>query len=144
MLKEIQQKITHRDQLGVKSLSANSYTGMPSRLFPILYQSNALVGEAGEAANIVKKMVRDSMLTFDEKRQNDLDAREKGYESMDHKRKSDLGKELGDIVMYCGLLAQAAGIQLDQAVVAKFNEVSEKMKLNIFINEEGTAQGSGE
>ena len=37
-----------------------------------------------------------------------------------------LGQELADVVIYCDLMAQAAGLDLSTCVQAKFNEVSER------------------
>lgn len=69
--------------------------------------TNALCGEAGEAANFAKKLLRGDL---------DLDeAREK------------IGKELADVVIYADLTAKRLGLDLGQCVVSKFNEVSERI-----------------
>lgn len=73
--------------------------------------SNALAGEAGEACNLTKKMARDGR-------------------SIEKERK-ELGKEIADVVCYCCLLATAAGIDLEKAVIQKFNEVSDRKKSKI-------------
>lgn len=73
--------------------------------------SNALCGEVGEYANIIKKIRR-------------IDTR---ISNMDR----DLliqraGKELADVVIYSALNAQEIGIDLIAAISDKFNEVSIK------------------
>jgi NTP pyrophosphatase (non-canonical NTP hydrolase) len=68
---------------------------------------NAMAVETGEACNIIKKMSRDSV---------DL--------------KEELGKELADIVAYVALLANAANIDLEKAMIDKFDEVSIKLGSN--------------
>lgn len=73
----------------------------------------ALVGEVGEAANIVKKLNRD---------RDGLVGNKETAEEL----KEELAKELADILIYLDLLARAADVQLAEAVVKKFNSVSEK------------------
>lgn len=64
----------------------------------------AMAGECGEACNLIKKRRRGEPIhTF------------------------DIGKELADAVIYAELLASHLGIDLGEAVRAKFNEVSERI-----------------
>ena len=76
--------------------------------------SNAMCGEAGEAANVVKKLRRI----------------ETGKVGTRHVTESgllvDLASELADIVIYADLVAAKYGIPLSTAIVRKFNEVSER------------------
>lgn len=65
---------------------------------------NAVTGELGEAANLIKKIHRGD-LTLEEGREA-------------------LGKELADIVTYLDILAMRAGVDLGEATIDKFNEVS--------------------
>lgn len=67
----------------------------------------ALAGEVGEACNVIKKVRR-------------------GDRTMDDAR-PDIANELADAVIYLDLLAARAGIDLGNAVAAKFNEVSERV-----------------
>ena len=73
--------------------------------------SNAMAGEAGEACNVTKKILR-------------------GDHPFKHYKK-DLAKEIADVVVYADLLAAAAGINLEKAVIQKFNEVSDRRKCKI-------------
>lgn len=75
--------------------------------WPLSQWSNAVLGELGEAANIIKKIERGDF-TLEE-------AREK------------LGKEFADVVTYLDLLASNAGVDLGWATANKFNEVSERV-----------------
>lgn len=61
----------------------------------------ALSGEVGEACNLLKKELRDGKLD-----------------------KTELAKELADAVVYIDMLAAKYDIDLAEAVVSKFNEVS--------------------
>src|SRR5438105_12151456 len=74
---------------------------------------NALAGEVGEAANVVKKLnrVRDG-----------IPGNKETKEELDYA----LGDELADIAIYLDLLAQAAGYKLEKLVEAKFQRTSAK------------------
>jgi MazG nucleotide pyrophosphohydrolase domain. len=73
----------------------------------------AMAGEAGEACNVVKKLNRErDSLVGNRETATDL--------------RAALAKELADTVIYLDLLAAAAGIDLGEAVTAKFDEVSVK------------------
>jgi NTP pyrophosphatase (non-canonical NTP hydrolase) len=65
---------------------------------------NAVTGELGETANLIKKVERGD-LTLDEAR-------------------ADLAKELADVQTYLDILAFRCGVDLGRATVEKFNEVS--------------------
>lgn len=69
--------------------------------------SNAVMGELGEAANLLKKIQRgDTTL---------------------HEARADLGDEFADVVIYLDLLAFRAGIDLGTAVQSKWNRTSVKV-----------------
>ena len=73
----------------------------------------AMAGEAGEVCDVIKKLnrIRDGINTQHHNREELI---------------SDLGKELADTLLYLDLLADAAGIDLEQVIIEKFNIVSEK------------------
>lgn len=73
--------------------------------------SNAVLGELGEAANLIKKI-------------------ERGDFSLEEARE-ELGKEFADVLTYLDILAFRAGVDLSRATVAKFNEVSERVEAPI-------------
>jgi NTP pyrophosphatase (non-canonical NTP hydrolase) len=74
--------------------------------------SNAMCGEAGEAANVVKKIRRIETGTGTATAVDMLDL------------KAALSDELADTVIYADLVAANAGVNLSQAIVDKFNAVS--------------------
>lgn len=76
--------------------------------------SNALCGEAGELANVVKKV-----------RRQQTGAVNAGDPSMEQLVKM-VGDELADVVIYADLVAHHFGLDLSAAVTSKFNRVSEK------------------
>lgn len=76
--------------------------------------SNAMCGEAGEAANVVKKLRRHEC-----ELRGDLDPDYLDLVEM-------LGNEIADVLLYAILLAEKYGIDLPAAIVRKFNIVSER------------------
>lgn len=77
--------------------------------------SNAMNGEAGEAANVVKKLRRHETGAY-------LGVMDKDYGSLT----LDLAHEIADTILYAFLLADHYGINVAAAVVDKFNLVSER------------------
>ncbi len=72
---------------------------------------NAVTGELGESANLIKKIERGDM-------------------SLEDARES-LAKELADVQTYLDILAFRAGVDLGRATVMKFNEVSDRVGCNV-------------
>lgn len=82
--------------------------------------SNALAGEVGEACNVVKKLRRPELGTVG----NDHDPAH---------YTTQLGSEIGDVLIYLDLLANAAGLSLAECVMASFNGKSEKLGMPVRI-----------
>lgn len=80
----------------------------------------ALVGEVGEAANVVKKLnrVRDGV---------------PGNKVGEAELRAQLRKELGDVFVYLDLLAQSLGFSIAEAAVEVFNAKSEQIGYQVFI-----------
>lgn len=78
----------------------------------LLFRSNELCGEVGEAANFVKKLAR-TMLDM------------KGGADYDI-AKNAIAKELADVIICTDRVAEFLDIDLEQAVIQKFNETSDK------------------
>jgi len=86
--------------------------------------AGALCGEAGELANICKKMVRQGKRMGDQKSEEYIPA---------------AAEELADVVIYADLLAARLGISLSEAVSKKFNKVSQKLGVNVVLMETDSA-----
>jgi len=86
--------------------------------YKILYPALGLAGEAGEVAELIKKMIRDDNGELTEIR------REK------------LRKELGDVLWYVAVLSAKAGFSLDEIAVGNIDKLNAR-------KEQGTLQGSG-
>ena len=76
--------------------------------------SNAMCGEAGELANVVKKL-----------RRHETGCRNDGDPSVEELKKK-AAAELADVVIYADLVANHLGLDLGAAIKAKFNKTSEK------------------
>lgn len=76
----------------------------------------AFMGEAGEVCNVIKKMnrLRDGLVG------------NQGTDADIAELKRKLGHEIADTVIYLDLLAQREGIVLEEAIIEKFNIVSER------------------
>lgn len=76
---------------------------------PLPELGNALAGEVGEACNIIKKINR------------------RDFNIGDLNIKLDLGKELSDIIFYVLMLSKRSQIDIESALVQKFNEISTRI-----------------
>ena|SRR3990167_1872925 len=81
----------------------------------------ALVGEVGEAANLIKKVHRGDF-QIDDPLPNDLQKRTV---------RQAIADELADVACYLDLLAQRCGVDLGTAVIRKFNIVSDRVSCPI-------------
>jgi len=85
----------------------------------LYYTALGLVGEAGEIANKIKKIMRDNNGNLEEL------------------AKADIFDELGDVLWYCASLADELGVNLED--VAKVNLIKLEDRMN-----RGKIQGSGD
>lgn len=90
----------------------------------------AMAGEAGEACNFAKKLLR----------------LERAAGTLSYYRKrieliNNIGKELADVVIYASLFAERVGLNLGNEVIKKFNEVSRRVDSKIFIGSEENDNG---
>lgn len=84
---------------------------------------NALVGELGELANMLKKVKRGDT-PFEEMRE-------------------DIEKEFADVMIYLDILAYQFRIDLGAATRRKFNEVSTRVNAGVYIEQEDEDDGDG-
>lgn len=78
----------------------------------LAFRGVELAGEVGEALNVIKKIERER----------------RGWRGS-RASLDDLADELADVVICADLAAMAAGIDLEAAIVRKFNATSEKVGL---------------
>lgn len=91
--------------------------------------ANAMAGEVGEAVEAVLYLVVASGKTSNNIKK--LRRHEEGLNSNRDPSTDDLfdniAKELADVIIYADLLASKLGLDLEDAIKLKFNEVSEQM-----------------
>lgn len=83
------------------------------RLPDLSFRAMELAGEAGEACNVAKKIVRERY----------------GWRGS-RATKEQLAQELADVIICCSLVAGTEGIDLMEAVPAKFNQTSDERGLS--------------
>ncbi len=84
-----------------------------------IYPTLGLVGEAGEIAEKIKKILRDN------------------GGSVDEKDKVELVKELGDLLWYLSQLSTELGLSLDDIAVSNIEKITSR-------KERGVLHGSGD
>jgi NTP pyrophosphatase (non-canonical NTP hydrolase) len=77
----------------------------------------AVTGELGELANIIKKVKRGDLTMI--------------------QARSAISDELADVVCYLDILAMQVGVDLGEAVIGKFNRVSERVRSSVQIDHAG-------
>ena len=82
------------------------------------YCTLGLVGEAGEIANKVKKVIRDN-------------------KPIDDAFKADMKAEIGDVLWYVARLADELGISLEEVATYNMNKLLDRLNRNVI-------QGSGD
>ena len=88
--------------------------------------SNAIAGEGGEMVAALEIFKRVGVLA------NCTKKIDRGDKTIDE-AKDDLANELADIVCYVDILASRAGINLGDATINKFNEVSDRVKCDVYL-----------
>jgi NTP pyrophosphatase (non-canonical NTP hydrolase) len=76
----------------------------------LYYTTLGLVGEAGEIANKVKKIMRDTNGKLEEI------------------NKADIFDELGDVLWYCASLADELGVNLEDVAINNINKLADRLK----------------
>lgn len=106
----------HSDMLALADLRAANVTRQKEwdslGQLTLAYRGNELAGEVGEACNVIKKLEREKL------------GIKGSRDTVEH-----LAEELADVIICTDLIAMQAGINLDAAVIAKFNTSSEKVGL---------------
>jgi len=88
--------------------------------------TNAIAGEAGEACNVTKKLLR---------LRDNLAGNTKPGEDDEGTLKRKAARELADVIIYADLTMQALGFSTSDVVVAVFNEKSRQLGCDITFEE---------
>lgn len=122
--------MTFKDFSEINKLRCESVDGFNHRLdsWTLSDWFTAFIGEAGEAANVVKKLnrYRDGVI---------------GNNKTEDELRAQLKSEIADSFIYLDLLAQAAGFSIEDAVVETFNKKSDKIGSPIKIYQIATDGG---
>ena len=95
----------------------------------LAFRGNELAGEVGEALERAVDLLLLSVSTGKANNHMKKLQRERLGIKGSRSTKKDLEEELSDVIICVGLIAMHEGLDMDQAVVAKFNATSEKMGL---------------
>lgn len=110
----VQPDLGFRELRRVNVMRCTRWHGPDSEKWSLADWSNAMCGEAGETANVIKKI-----------RRQETGAVNAGDPPMAELKRKAM-EEIADVVIYCDLLAQELCGDLADAVRAKFNKVSAK------------------
>jgi NTP pyrophosphatase (non-canonical NTP hydrolase) len=110
----VQPDLGFRELRRVNVMRCSRWHGPDSDKWSLADWSNAMCGEAGETANVIKKI-----------RRQETGAANVGDPSIAELRRKAM-EEIADVVIYCDLLAQELGGDLADAIREKFNKVSAK------------------
>ena len=105
------------DEYQIAAESTSILNGKPFDVHTILYRTLGLVGEAGEIAEKVKRVLRDG--------RNPSEMRE------------DIKKELGDVLWYLAMLAQAFDLSLGEVARVNIHKLASRQ-------ERGVLHGNGD
>lgn len=95
----------------------------PEGKLDLLFFAAELAGETGEACNVIKKLERERLGL--------RGSRDTFYH---------LAQELADVVICASLCANAAGIDLNKAVIEKFNATSDELGLPVKLQDDEKGQ----
>ena len=87
-------------------------TAIYPKEFKIIYPSLGLSGEAGEWADKVKNVIRDCSAEFTDE------------------KKSEIAKEIGDVLWYCANLANDIGYTLDTIAEMNYAKLKSRQERN--------------
>lgn len=99
----------------IKRMESNSYKKCETE-WTSAHWMQATIGEFGELANLLKKVDR-------------------GDFSLDEAR-SDIAREFADVQTYLDIMAYKLNIDLGQATIDKFNEVSNRIGSRVYIGQD--------
>lgn len=100
------------------ALGTATYPGLHNNL---IYPALGLAGEAGEAADKIKKLWRNQGLM--------------GYEGTTPEWRSELAKELGDVLWYIAALAEEIQIPMSTIAAMNISKLRDRKERNVIKSE---------
>ena len=95
--------------------------------FRVIYPALGMNGEAGEVADKIKKVIRDTAFSTDAE----------GAIVLSNDKRIELAKEIGDVLWYCATLSYDLGFKLDDVAQMNINKLKSRQ-------ERGKLSGSGD
>lgn len=95
--------------------------------FRVIYPALGMNGEAGEVADKIKKVIRDTVLLTNAE----------GAIVLPDDTRIELAKEIGDVLWYCATLAYDLGMKLEDVVQMNIDKLKSRQ-------ERGKLSGSGD
>jgi len=89
----------------------------PSKSDTIYYVTLGLVGEAGEVAEKVKKLIRNEEIS--------------SFNDMNDEQKRELMKELGDVLWYMANFAEEAGCSLEEVAQLNLSKLQDRQRRGV-------------
>lgn len=87
--------------------------------------SDAVTGEHGELANLLKKLHRGDTGEVQQ------------FTITNETDRKEVAKEIADVAIYLDILAYRCGVDLGSAIISKFNEVSKRVEVPVFLSSSG-------
>ena len=95
--------------------------------FRVIYPALGMNGEAGEVAEKIKKVIRDTAFSTDAE----------GAIVLSNDKRIELAKEIGDVLWYCATLSYDLGMKLEDVAQMNINKLKSRQ-------ERGKLSGSGD
>ena len=102
-------------------------TAIYDRQFAVIYPALGIAGEAGECADKVKKILRDTRIV----------RADTGAIMLDTEQQHALALEIGDVLWYCATLARDIGMTLDEVAQMNIDKLASR-------KQRGKLGGSGD
>lgn len=88
--------------------------------YKVIYPALGMSGEAGECADKVKKIIRDTVLLKDSQ----------GRIILSEEQKKSLALEIGDVMWYCAVLAHDVGLSLEEVAQMNVDKLASRQQRN--------------
>lgn len=95
--------------------------------YKIIYPALGMNGEAGEVADKVKKIIRDTFVMTDDK----------GAIVLPVDKRIELAKEIGDVLWYCATMSHDLGFSLEEVAQMNIDKLASRQR-------RGKLSGSGD
>ena len=83
--------------------------------WPLIYPALGLANEAGEVLGKIKKLIRDSDVTFGS-----------GGNTITDKQRAEIAAELGDVLWYVTIMASNEGSSLSEIMKINYNKLEQR------------------